>query len=139
MEITGKIIAVLPAREGVSQRTGNAWKIQEYVIETHDQYPKKCCFNIFGAEKISQFNIQLGEELTVSFDIDAREYQGKYYNDIRAWAINRNVQVPGAAPVPGADGVAPAGVAAAAAPASEAPFPPQQPAAEGGSAADLPF
>ena len=133
MEITGKIIAVLPAREGVSQRTGNAWKIQEYVIETHDQYPKKCCFNIFGAEKISQFNIQLGEELTVSFDIDAREYQGKYYNDIRAWAINRNVQVPGA------DGVAPAGVAAAAAPAPEAPFPPQQPAAEGGSADDLPF
>ena len=139
MEITGKIIAVLPAREGVSQRTGNAWKIQEYVIETHDQYPKKCCFNIFGAEKISQFNIQLGEELTVSFDIDAREYQGKYYNDIRAWAINRNVQVPGAARVPGADGVAPAGVAAAAAPAPEAPFPPQQPAAAGGSADDLPF
>ena len=139
MEITGKIIAVLPAREGVSQRTGNAWKMQEYVIETHDTYPKKCCFNIFGAEKISQFNIQLGEELTVSFDIDAREYQGKYYNDIRAWAINRNVQVPGAAPVPGADGVAPAGVAAAAAPAPEAPFPPQQPAAEGGSSDDLPF
>ena len=52
MEITGKIIAVLPAREGVSQRTGNAWKMQEYVIETHDTYPKKCCFNIFGAEKI---------------------------------------------------------------------------------------
>ena len=138
MEITGKIIAVLPAREGVSQRTGNAWKIQEYVIETHDQYPKKCCFNIFGAENISQFNIQLGEELTVSFDIDAREYQGKYYNDIRAWAINRNVQVPGAAPVPGADGVAAAAPAAAPA-APEAPFPPQQPAAEGGSADDLPF
>ena len=139
MDITGKIIQVLPLQSGVSQRTGNAWQSQEYVIETHDQYPKKCCFNIFGAEKISQFNIQLGEELTVSFDIDAREYQGKYYNDIRAWAINRNVQVPGAAPVPGADGVAPAGVAAAAAPAPEAPFPPQQPAAEGGSADDLPF
>ena len=135
MEITGKIIAVLPAREGVSQRTGNAWKMQEYVIETHDTYPKKCCFNIFGAEKISQFNIQLGEELTVSFDIDAREYQGKYYNDIRAWAINRNVQVPGAAPVAG---VAPVAPAAAPAPAAESPFPPQQSAAEG-SADDLPF
>ena len=136
MEITGKIIAVLPAREGVSQRTGNAWKIQEYVIETHDQYPKKCCFNIFGAEKISQFNIQLGEELTVSFDIDAREYQGKYYNDIRAWAINRNVQVPGAAAVPGGGGVTAAAPDAA---APGAPFAPQQPAAEGGSADDLPF
>ena len=133
MEITGKIIAVLPAQGGVSQRTGNQWKSQDYVIETHDQYPKKCCFRVFGEEKINQFNIQLGEELTVSFDIDAREYQGKYYNDIRAWAINRNVQVPGAVPAAPVAGAAPA-----AAPAAESPFPPQQPAAEG-SADDLPF
>ena len=62
MELTGKIIAVLPAREGVS-RTGNPWKTQEYVLETHDQYPRKMCFNLFGADKIDQFNIQLGEEL----------------------------------------------------------------------------
>ena len=67
MEITGKIIAVLPAQGGVSQRTGNQWKSQDYVIETHDQYPKKCCFRVFGEEKINQFNIQLGEEMTVSF------------------------------------------------------------------------
>ena len=139
MEITGKIIAVLPAREGVSQRTGNPWKIQEYVIETHDQYPKRCCFNVFGAEKISQFNIQMGEELTVSFDIDAREYQGKYYNDVRAWAVNRNVQVPGAAPVPGVAPVPGAAPVAGAAPAAESPFPPQQPVTEGGSSDDLPF
>ena len=44
MEITGKIIAVLPAQGGVSQRTGNPWKSQDYVIETHETYPKKCCF-----------------------------------------------------------------------------------------------
>ena len=137
MEITGKIIAVLPAQGGVSQRTGNPWKSQDYVVETHDQYPKRCCFRVFGEEKINQFNIQLGEEMTVSFDIDSHEYQGRWFNDVRAWAVNRNVQVPGAAPVPGADGVAAA--APAAAPAPEAPFPPQQPAAEGGSADDLPF
>ena len=138
MEITGKIIAVLPAQSGVSQRTGNPWKSQDYVIETHDQYPNRCCFRVFGEEKINQFNIQLGEEMTVSFDIDSHEYQGRWFNDVRAWAVNRNIQAPGA--VPGA-GVAPAAPIPGVAPAApaEAPFPPQQPAAEGGSADDLPF
>ena len=94
MEITGKIIAVLPERGGVS-KTGNEWKTQEYVIETHEQYPKKICFNVFGADKIAQFNIQAGEEMTVSFDINAREYNGRWYNDIRAWRVER-----GTAPAP---------------------------------------
>ena len=94
MEITGKIIAVLPERGGVS-KTGNEWKMQEYVLETHEQFPKKLCFNVFGADKISQFNIQAGDELTVSFDINAREYNGRWYNDIRAWRVER-----GAAPAP---------------------------------------
>ena len=93
MEITGKIIAVLPDRGGIS-KTGNEWKMQEYVLETHEQYPKKLCFNVFGADKIAQFNIQAGEEMTVSFDINAREYNGRWYNDIRAWRVER-----GAAPV----------------------------------------
>ena len=138
MEITGKIIAVLPAQGGVSQRTGNPCKSQDYVIETHDQHPKRCCFRVFGEEKINQFNIQLGEEMTVSFDIDSHEYQGRWFNDVRAWAVNRNIQAPGA--VPGA-GVAPAAPIPGVAPAApaEAPFPPQQPVAEGGSADDLPF
>ena len=138
MDLTGNIIAVLPAQGGVSQRTGNPWKSQDYVIETHDQYPKRCCFRVFGEEKINQFNIQLGEEMTVSFDIDSHEYQGRWFNDVRAWAVNRNIQAPGA--VPGA-GVAPAAPIPGVAPAApaEAPFPPQQPAAEGGSADDLPF
>ena len=105
MEITGKIIAVLPERGGTS-KTGNEWKMQEYVIETHEQYPKKVCFNVFGADKIAQFNIQAGDELTVSFDINAREYNGRWYNDIRAWRVER--------------GAAPAGMPADA-PAFDAP------------------
>ena len=92
MEITGKIIAVLPDRGGIS-KTGNEWKMQEYVIETHEKFPRKVCFNVFGADKIAQFNIQAGEELTVSFDINAREYNGRWFNDIRAWKVER-----GAAP-----------------------------------------
>ena len=134
MEITGKIIAVLPPQGGVSQRTGNAWKSQEYVIETHETYPKRCCFRIFGEDKINQMNIQLGEEMTVSFDTNAREYNGRWYNDVSAWAVNRNIQ-----PAPGV-GVAPApGAAPAAAQtAATAPFPPaQEPADE--NAEGLPF
>lgn len=130
MEITGKIIAVLPASSGVSARTGNAWKSQDFVIETHDQYPRKCCFRVFGEEKLNNFNIQSGEELTVSFDIDAHEYNGRWYNQINAWAINRNVQQQpnAAAPVQ------------ASAPASDAPFPPASAApADSNSTDDLPF
>ena len=94
MELSGKVIAVLEPRGGVS-KTGNAGKVQEYVIETHDQYPRRMCFDVFGEDKINQFNIQVGEELTVSFDIDAREWQGRWFNSIRAWKVERtNVQQP---------------------------------------------
>ena len=88
MEFTGKIIAILQPRGGVS-KTGNEWKSQEYVIENHDQYPRKMCFDVFGADKIEQFNIQMGEELTVSFDIDARQWQDRWFNSIRAWKVER--------------------------------------------------
>lgn len=88
MEFTGKIIAVLEARGGVSSRTGNPWKTQDYVIEeTMGQFPKRIAFNVFGEENISRFNIQVGQELTVSFDINAREYNGRWYNDIRVWNV----------------------------------------------------
>lgn len=88
MEFTGKIIAVLEVRGGVSSRTGNPWKTQDYVIEeTMGQFPKRMAFNVFGEENISRFNIQVGQELTVSFDINAREYNGRWYNDIRVWNV----------------------------------------------------
>ena len=87
MDITGKIIAVLEPRGGVSKSSGNPWKVQEYVIETHDQYPRKCAFEVFGEERIKQFNIQVGQELTVSFDVDAHEYNGRWFNQLRAWRV----------------------------------------------------
>lgn len=142
MEIEGKIIAVIPPREGVSARTGTAWKTQDYVIETHDQYPRRCCFNVFGSDKIQLFNIQVGEELRVSFDIDAHEYQGRWFNSIRAWKVERidpNAVQASVQPAPFDQSapVQPVQSAPAAAPAPEAaPFPPQQ---DGGSEDDLPF
>ena len=137
MEITGKIIAALEPRGGVSQRTGNSWKTQEFVIETHEQYPRKCVFNVFGEDRLREFNIQVGEELTVSFDIDAREFNGRWYNDIRAWRVvradpNAVAAAPAAAPQPQAYAPQPQQPAAPAA----AP----QPEVAGGAAEDdLPF
>ena len=89
MEITGKIIAVLPKQSGTSKRTGNPWSSQEYVIETHEQYPKKCCFRVFGDDRINQMAIKANDELTVSIDIDAHEYQGRWFNEVNAWAVKR--------------------------------------------------
>ena len=90
MDITGKIIAVLEKRSGVSQRTGNSWMTQEFVLETFDQHPRKVCFEVFGEERINQFAIEVGQTRTVSFDIDAREWTDKngvtrWQNGIRAW------------------------------------------------------
>ena len=100
MEITGKIIAVLPANSGTSARTGKPWMSQTYVIETQGQYPKKLAFDVFGEERIKQFNIQQGEELTVRFDIDAHEYQGRYFNQIRAFNVEKSGQQTTQQPTP---------------------------------------
>lgn len=127
MEISGKIIAALPPRGGVSARTGNNWKIQEFVIETHEQYPRKCMFNVFGEDRLKEMNIQVGEELTVSFDIDAREYNGRWYNDIRAWKVERNAapaptQMPPAADIPAPTAAAPEAPAMGGDPVDDLPF-----------------
>lgn len=116
MEFTGRIIAVLEARSGVSARTGNTWKTQDYVIEeSMGQFPKRMVFNVFGEDNIQRFNIQMGQELTVSFDINAREYNGRWFNDIRAWNV---VPATPAAGAPVAAGIAPAAAAPVAAPAT---------------------
>ena len=132
MEIQGKIIAVLPERSGVSAR--GEWKAGSYVLETHDQFPRKMMFDVFGADRLAQFAIKAGEEVLVSFDIDAREYNGRWFNSIRAW----NVQRVDAMAVQAGAPVAAAPIAPTPAPdgGAQAPFPP---APEGDSSDDLPF
>ena len=137
MELTGRVIAVLPANSGVSQRTGNSWMSQEYVIEVPGQYPRKCLFRIFGEDRIKQFNIQMNEDITVQFDIDAHEYNGRWFNEIRAYNVVRGAAPVAAAPEVGAAPFPPQ-QAAPAANANIAPFPPAQEPAEG-STDDLPF
>jgi hypothetical protein len=94
MELTGRIIAVLEAKSGTSSKTGNPWMMQGYVIEVPGQYPRRCAFTVFGEDKIKQLNIQNGEDLTIQFDIDAREYNGRWYNDFRAYNVIRGLQIP---------------------------------------------
>lgn len=131
MDITGKIIFVSEQRSGVSKSSGNPWVTQDFVIETHDQYPRKCVFTVFGEDRLKQFNMQLNGEYTVSFDIDAHEYNGRWFNDIRAWRV-----------VPVAAGVAVAAPQVAAPPAAGATqTPPPAPDPLGGVPQndDLPF
>lgn len=144
-EISGQIIAVLPTRSGTSAK-GTAWSSQTAVIETREQYPKKVAFDVMG-EKITQFNLRVGEYVTVSYDIDAHEYQGRWFNAVRAWNVVRAnqpqqatqqplqqqaYQQPQQPPIN--NGWQPPVNAQ-----PQAPFPPQQQAASEGKSDDLPF
>ncbi len=93
MDISGKVIHILPEVGGVS-KAGNNWRKQEFVIETRDQYPKKICFTAWG-DKIDQFQLTLGEDVTVSFDVESRENNGRWYTEIKAWNLKKGA---GAAP-----------------------------------------
>lgn len=119
MEISGKIIHVLPLATGEGRN--GTWRSQDYVLETYDQYPRKVCFNLFN-DRIEQFPMAIGDDVTVSFDIESREWNGRWFTSIRAWKVDKKE----------------AGASAAAAPAG-APVPPFAPEAGGNDASDLPF
>lgn len=92
MEATGKIIVILPVNSGISQRTGNPWCTQQFVLETVEQYPKKIPFEVFGEDRIRQFNLQMGETVTIHFDVDGREYNGRWYASVKCFNIVRQGQ-----------------------------------------------
>jgi hypothetical protein len=87
LAVKGRIQQILKPESGVS-RAGNEWKKQEFVIETEDQFPKKICFTLFG-DKISLLEgITSGQEVEISFNIESREYNGKWFHNINAWKID---------------------------------------------------
>ena len=89
--IQAKIIEALEPRSGQNDR--GPWMVQEFVLESYDQYPRKCLFSVFGADRLQQYNIKAGDDLSVDIDIDAREYNGRYYNSVRAWRVT-HIQAP---------------------------------------------
>lgn len=88
IEVEGVIIKEYPAKEGVSKSTGNAWKSQEFVIQTKDQYPRACLFRVFGADRLQQFNLHMGDTVHVWLDINAHPWQDRYFNDINAFRVD---------------------------------------------------
>lgn len=124
MNIRGKVVQILPLQQGTS-KAGNPWQKQEFVLEQGGQYPRKVCISLFG-DNVAKIP-QVGQDVMVSVDIDSREFNGRWYTEIKAWNI---VQA-------GAQQAAPqqAATAPAAAPAQSQPAP----APQAGVADDLPF
>ena len=137
MDIKGKIIQKLELQSGVS-KAGNNWKKQEYVLETLDSYPKKVKFDFFG-DRADQYPLEVGDVITLSYDIESREFNGRWYTDIRGFKAMKEDPTMAGAPAP----YPPAAGAPAPAPAPDAgmpaPPPADQPFDQGGMGDDLPF
>ena len=89
LELTGKLTRKLAVQNGQSAR--GAWCKQEFVLEFQDgNFPASACFNVWGEDKVKELEAyQLGDDLTVSFHINSREFNGKWYTDLKAWKIAR--------------------------------------------------
>lgn len=126
MNISGKVVQVLPIQTGTS-KAGNPWQKQEFVIDQGGQYPRKVCISLFG-DNVAKIP-QVGQDVMVSVDIDSREFNGRWYTEIKAWNV---VQA-------GAQQAAPAPQQVATAPAAAPAQPQPAPAPQAGVADDLPF
>jgi len=84
MQLTATLVQVLPLQTGTGKN--GQWKKQDIIVETEGQYPKKICVSIWG-DKINESQLQTGASLAISFDIESREYNGRWYTDVKAWKI----------------------------------------------------
>lgn len=84
MQLTAKLIQLLPFQTGTGKN--GEWKKQDIIVETDGQYPKKVCVTVWG-DKINESQLQVGNLLKIDFDIESREYNGRWYTDIKAWKI----------------------------------------------------
>ena len=109
MEIKGTIVQVLPPQSGVS-KAGNAWKKQEYILENNEgQFPRKICFTCFG-QAADTIQLQVGQRIIASFDVESREYNGRWFTEARMWrAVPDETPVGGYQQPVAAAPVAPAG------------------------------
>lgn len=90
MEIQGKIIQLLPEQTGEGRN--GTWRKRDYILETQDQYPKKVCFNLWG-DKIDENPVKEGDSVKVFFDVESREYNGRWYTDVKGWKIEQQANV----------------------------------------------
>lgn len=95
MEITGKVVKILTPQRFVSQRNGNEYVRNTFVIETSGQYVKKVAFSVMGEEKFAQMGIEEGKSYAVSFDVESREWHDKWFTECVAWkavSLDANTQ-----------------------------------------------
>ena len=137
MEIVGKVIQVLPLQQGTSTRSGNPWTLKTFILETQENYPRRVAIEIFGDQRIADNPAEVDQIVTVSFDLESREFNGRWYTSVRAWKVLQGVQTQAPAPVQ------PVSPAAPAAPMTEAPEAPVtntfDAVAAQGEDTDLPF
>lgn len=87
LELKGKLVKKLELVSGEGKN--GKWEKQEFIIETEDQYPKKICISLWN-DKLSMLdNVAEGDALTASVNIESREYNSRWYTDIRAWRVER--------------------------------------------------
>lgn len=84
MQLTAKLVQLLPLQTGTGKN--GEWKKQDIIVETEGQFPKKVCISIWG-DKIKTDVLQIGAQLTISFDVESREYNSRWYTDVKAWKI----------------------------------------------------
>lgn len=88
LQVKGKIQQILKPESGVS-RAGKEWKKQEFVIETEEQFPRKVCFTLFNDKSSLLEGFSEGDEVNVSFNLESREYNGKWFHNINAWKLEK--------------------------------------------------
>lgn len=99
MEFVGVVYRILPPQSGTSAR--GQWQKQEVVFELPDEFSRKVCVIFFGDRAQDAATLQVGEKVNVSFNIESREYNGRWYTDVRAWRIQKvQPEQPAAAPIP---------------------------------------
>ena len=93
MEIIGKLIQKLPMQSGIS-KTGNSWQKQEFVIETLEQFPRKICANLWGDRTAVLEMLNMDDKVVMSFDLESREFNGKWYTDVKAYKLEPVSTIP---------------------------------------------
>ena len=97
LEITGKLLQKLHVQSGQSAK--GAWSKQEFILETQENFPKKVCMSVWGTDKVAELgSFSDGETITVSFNLESRSYNERWYTDVRAWRIERVSAPPGVPP-----------------------------------------
>jgi len=95
LQITGEVIEILDEQSGTSQN--GPWRKREFILETQGEYQKQVCIVQWG-DNIDKFAVQQGETITAHVDVQSREYNGRWYTDVKAWKVERGEAGPSAQP-----------------------------------------